>query len=139
MYETSQENRMIAFRTLCKHLKQQKRSSDLRKFRKAYTLILNLGGLRELPKFTLIRVLDVFRRELLHCGTAFVARGRLDSPEAVFGLRICDIDLAECSPGLDLRQLCEQRGMLWNSWNRISRTGSLELPRLINTRGTIIR
>jgi len=45
-----------------------------------------LGGIRELPKFTVIRVFGVIRQALLESGDAFVARGLLSQRDDLFFL-----------------------------------------------------
>ncbi|MCK2213670.1 PEP-utilizing enzyme [Actinomadura sp. ATCC 31491] len=50
-----------------------------------------LGGLRERPKFDLVRVVALARRTLLRTGVALVERGLLDDPDDVFYLDLADL------------------------------------------------
>jgi pyruvate,water dikinase len=51
-----------------------------------------LIGLREAPKFTVIRIFDVMRQALLADGTRFAVGGVLDRPDDVFFLRMCELE-----------------------------------------------
>jgi len=61
--------------------------------------VRRLAGMRERPKFDMIRILDVSRRVLKRIGEQLCAQGRLDDAGDVFFLRLEDID-GDC----DLRE-----------------------------------
>ncbi|MQA96209.1 MAG: hypothetical protein GEV11_16755 [Streptosporangiales bacterium] len=50
-----------------------------------------LAGLRELPKFMIVRTLAAMRRELARAGAAMAARGELEAPEDVFFLTFTEV------------------------------------------------
>ncbi|TDD57483.1 phosphoenolpyruvate synthase [Kribbella antibiotica] len=84
-----------------------------------------LAGLREAPKFLLIRILAAARRELRQVGAELVAAGRLDSPTDVFFLDLREIR----SPG-DLRLIVAERRASYEQEVRRRR-----VPRLIQSDG----
>ncbi|MFB6725948.1 PEP/pyruvate-binding domain-containing protein [Kribbella sp. NPDC056345] len=84
-----------------------------------------LAGLREAPKYLLVRILAAARRELRQVGAELVEAGRLDSPTDVFFL-----DLRELrSPG-DLRAIVTERRAAYDQELRRRR-----VPRLIQSDG----
>lgn len=64
---------------------------------------LALGGLRERPKFDMVRAMALGRRTLRRCGTALVARGLLDDADDVFFLDGADVRAALAGQACDLR------------------------------------
>lgn len=64
---------------------------------------LALGGLRERPKFDMVRAMALGRRTLRRCGTALVARGLLDDADDVFFLDGDDVRDALAGQDRDLR------------------------------------
>jgi pyruvate,water dikinase len=60
-------------------------------------------GLREHPKFALVRALGVARRERLAAGTTLAARGQLADAAHVFHLGFDELTRALDEPALDLR------------------------------------
>jgi pyruvate,water dikinase len=67
-----------------------------------------LAGLRETPKFTIIRVLGVVRRMLLQSGAELVAAGVLAQPDDIFFLRF-----------EELAGENDERGTMKDEWRRI--------------------
>jgi pyruvate,water dikinase len=51
-----------------------------------------LAGLREAPKFAIVRFLALIREALLADGTAWVAAGALERPDDVFFLRLAELE-----------------------------------------------
>lgn len=66
-----------------------------------------LGGLRELPKFSWLHPIEHMRRELLRTGEQLVARGLLERPDDIMMLFWPEADAA--AGGTDLRNLVTQR------------------------------
>ena len=93
---------------------------------------LTFGGYRETPKHYVIKVIDLFRRQALADGRAFVAEGRLDRAEDIFDLTIADIDRARSDGALDLRRLGKERRALIDQIRR-----SHLVARVIDSRGKI--
>jgi pyruvate,water dikinase len=68
------------------------------------------GGLREHPKFLLVRVLDVVREAVREAGAVLVQRGALASAEDVYLFRFEELIAAlEAARTPDLRPLAEER------------------------------
>jgi rifampicin phosphotransferase len=66
-----------------------------------------LGGLRELPKYYLVKVLAAARTQLLAAGAEMAAAGRLDKAEDVFFLDLREA--REAARGTDLRDVVQRR------------------------------
>lgn len=87
-----------------------------------------LGGMRETPKFYVIKSIDMLRTKILEEAQKLVDEGRLDRVEDVW-----DLDLADLTqPGLDLRERRSERLAYQASFERFR-----ELPRVIDSRGRI--
>jgi rifampicin phosphotransferase len=71
--------------------------------------IRTLAGGRELPKFTIIRMMGVARSALLASGQDLVAAGVLDAPDDLFLLRLNEIDALRDGPTAGLRPLVAER------------------------------
>ncbi|HEU4324727.1 MAG TPA: PEP/pyruvate-binding domain-containing protein [Roseiflexaceae bacterium] len=68
-----------------------------------------LSGLREGPKFWVIRVFASIRRLLRGCGDILAARGLLEQADDVFFLTLDELDGAEGRSATQLRQLVAER------------------------------
>jgi phosphohistidine swiveling domain-containing protein len=68
-----------------------------------------LGGLRERPKFDLVRVLAEGRSVLQRVGAALVAAGRLDDADDVFSLDPADLRAGVAGTAPDLRERAGRR------------------------------
>ncbi|WP_041275423.1 PEP/pyruvate-binding domain-containing protein [Desulforamulus ruminis] len=84
-----------------------------------------LGGLREYPKFYLVRIIALVRKVLLEAGEELVKEGRLDKPEEIFFL-----DLANLKPEVDLREVVQVNRSLYN--REMERRA---VPRVITSNG----
>jgi pyruvate,water dikinase len=73
-----------------------------------------LAGGRELPKFTIIRMMGVARTALIASGHDLIEAGVLDSPDDLFLLRLNEIEALADGPIPGLRQLFEDRRMALN-------------------------
>ena len=69
---------------------------------------LDLGGLRERPKFDMVRAIALGRRTLQRCGAALVARGLLDEGDDIFFVEGVDVRAALGGQGVDLRALAQR-------------------------------
>lgn len=67
-----------------------------------------LGGLRETPKFLIMRIFQEIRGLLLRSAAALVERGRLDRAEDLFFLTIEELERVN-DPDFDLRALVDER------------------------------
>jgi len=96
--------------------------------------VVELGGLREMPKYCAILLTDAFRRRVLQAAQTLVEAGRLDDVRQVFDLTMADLDQALADPKLDLRALAEKNTRFLRKLDRVR-----EFPRLIDSRGKILR
>jgi phosphohistidine swiveling domain-containing protein len=68
-----------------------------------------LAGGRELPKFTIIRMMGVARAALTASGQDLVDAGVLDSPDDIFLLRLPELEAMAAGPAPGLRALVAER------------------------------
>jgi pyruvate,water dikinase len=68
-----------------------------------------LAGLRESPKFFIIRIMGIVRQALLKSGAEFVAQGILDQPDDLFFLYLGELKQLAAGEEIDWRQLVAQR------------------------------
>lgn len=71
-----------------------------------------LVGLRETPKFTIIRLFGKVREALLANGAALVAAGVLEQPDDVFFLHLAELETLAAQPERDWRGLVAERRLL---------------------------
>ncbi len=74
-----------------------------RLLRAVLSRLRGLGGLRERPKFDLVRIIALGRRQLQQVGASLVAEQRLDDADDVFFLDPADLRSALQGSALDLR------------------------------------
>ena len=113
---------------------RQKGRRQARQLEKNYRILVELGGLREMPKYCAILLTDAFRRRVLQVAQTLVEAGRLDDVRQVFDLSMADLDRALADPMLDLRALAEKNTRFLRKLDRVR-----EFPRLIDSRGKILR
>jgi len=130
-FEDARAKREAAYQAL-HEIALNKGKNKARALGKYYKTWLTFGGYRETPKHYVIKVIDLFRRQVLAIAQTFVMDGRLDSPEQIFDLTIADIDRAHNDPALDLRMLAQERSALIKKINKSKR-----LARIIDSRGKI--
>jgi pyruvate,water dikinase len=133
LYERSQRERQEAFERLAE-VADGKGFIASRRFRSLGRVVECLGGLRESPKFHIVLGFDAVRTRALAVGEGLHAAGRIDTRDDVFDLSFDDIDAALAEPALDIRALVVQNRADRTRYNR-----SKEKPRLIDSRGRIIR
>ncbi len=130
-FDTARAKREAAYQMLYE-IALKKGKNQARAFERYYKRWLTFGGYRETPKYYVIKVIDLFRRQALAIAQTFLAAGRLDSPEQIFDLTIADIDRATIDPALDLRALAAERSALIHKIRRSKLTA-----RIIDSRGKI--
>jgi pyruvate,water dikinase len=113
---------------------QRKGKRKAQKFAEYYDILVELGGLRERPKYHIALVTDMFRRRVLAAARPLLDAGRLDRPEQVFDLTMDDFERGLADPSLDLRALAEKNTRFLKRLRQVR-----ELPRIIDSRGKILR
>ncbi len=130
-FDDARKKREAAYQAL-HEIALKKGNHKARAFECYYNRWLTFGGYRETPKHYVIKVVALFRRQVLAMAQSFVAAGRLDTPEQIFDLTIADIDNALINPVLDLRVLAAERSALIHKIKR-----SHLVARIIDSRGKI--
>jgi phosphoenolpyruvate synthase/pyruvate phosphate dikinase len=130
-FEEARAKREAAYQALYA-IALQKGKRKARMLEKYYKIWVAFGGYRETPKHYVIKVIELFRRQVLAIAQSFVAVGRLNTPEQIFDLTIADIDRAGIDPTLDLRALAHERTVLINKIRK-----SHLVARIIDSRGKI--
>jgi pyruvate,water dikinase len=91
-----------------------------------------LGGMRELPKFCIIKFLDALRTVLLRSGHELVTQGKLDCAEDIFFIPLDDLRAAVKGSGADLRAIVNRERADYN--RELSRR---QIPRLLLSTGEV--
>ena len=128
-FDTARAKRDTAYQAL--HAIARKKGKA-RAFERYYKRWLTFGGYRETPKYYVIKVIDMFRRQALAIAQTFIVSERLDKPEQIFDLTIADIDRAATDLSLDLRALAAERSALINKIRK-----NKLVARIIDSRGKI--
>jgi phosphoenolpyruvate synthase/pyruvate phosphate dikinase len=113
---------------------QGKGKRKAKQFEKHYNILLELGGLRERPKYFVSLVTDMFRRRVLAVAQPVLDAGRLDSPEQVFDLHMDDFERGLADPSVDLKALAEKNTRFLKKLRQVR-----SLPDIIDSRGKILR
>jgi pyruvate,water dikinase len=100
-------------------------------FRAAAARVRALLGLRELPKFSVVRVLGAVRRLLLAVGRSLAEQGRLERADDVFFLTFAE--LRQALGGADPRALVRERKDVYAREQRRRR-----VPRVVLSDGTTL-
>jgi len=98
-----------AIKMLVKQVRQEKGKLQAAFMTMLLKRIRALGGLREYPKFYIVRVIALVRRVLLEAGEELVKAGHLDRPEDIFFL-----DLVDLEPDVDLREAVSANRAVYN-------------------------
>ncbi len=122
-----------AYRVLLEAV-QRKGKRQAQRFIRYYSVLMECAGYREAPKYLFVVLTDMFRRQVLARARSLVEAGRLDHPNQAFDLTMDQFDRATRDPALDLRALAAENT---RSLERLERVR--ELPRLIDSRGKILR
>ncbi|MGH2522339.1 MAG: PEP/pyruvate-binding domain-containing protein [Anaerolineales bacterium] len=94
-----------------------------------------LGGLREAPKFYMIKVLDLYRTALLESGRELVARGALERPEDIFFVPFDELKRAGHSVQGDITNLKRLVAIERAEYDR--ERARRQLPRLLLSTGEV--
>jgi pyruvate,water dikinase len=113
---------------------QKKGKRKAKQFERQYNILVELGGLRERPKYFVSLVTDMFRRRVLAAAQPLLDAGRLDSPEQVFDLHMDEFERGLADPSIDLRSLAEKNTRFPKKLRQVR-----ELPRIVDSRGKILR
>ena len=113
---------------------QKKGKRKAKQFEKNYRVLVELGGLRERPKYFVSLITDMFRRRALAAAQPLVDAGRLNHPQQVFDLHTDDFERGLADPSLDLRALAEENTRFVNKLRQVR-----QLPRIVDSRGKILR
>jgi pyruvate,water dikinase len=113
---------------------QKKGKRKAKQFEKQYNILVELGGLRERPKYFVSLITDMFRRRVLAAAQPLLDAGRLDSLEQVFDLHMDDLKRGLADPSIDLRALAEENTRFLKKLRQVR-----ELPRIVDSRGRILR
>lgn len=95
--------------------------------------VRELAGLRETPKFVVIRIFGPWREALLKDGAALVERGILDRPDDLFFLRMEELKLLAAGDTRDWRALVTERRQVYEREKRRK-----QIPRMLLSDGTAI-
>jgi len=133
IFDKARTQREKAYKDLFQ-VAQRKGKRKAKQFEKHYSILVELGGFRERPKYFVSLITDMFKRRVLVAAQPLLDAGRLDSPEQVFDLHMDDFERGLADPSLDLRALAEKNIRFLNKLRQVR-----ELPRIIDSRGKILR
>ncbi len=88
--------------------------------------VRTLAGGRELPKFTIIRMMGVARAALAASGRDLVDAGVLDSPDDIFLLRLAELEALRAEPTAELRTVVSERRLALDRESR-----RVQVPRIL--------
>ena len=92
--------------------------------------IRTLMGLRESPKFFIIRLMGMIRNELLASGDEFVRAGVIEKPEDLFFLHFSELQALANRDGRDWKKLIIERQVVYERENRRK-----QIPRVLVSDG----
>jgi phosphoenolpyruvate synthase/pyruvate phosphate dikinase len=133
IFDKARAQREKAYQNLLQ-VAQRKGKRKAKQFEKYYNILVELGGLRERPKYFVSLVTDMFRRHVLVAAQPLLDGERLDSPEQVFDLTMDELERGLADPSIDLRALAEKNTRFVRKLRQIR-----ELPRIVDSRGKILR
>jgi pyruvate,water dikinase len=87
-------------------------------------------GLRESPKFFIVRLMGIIRQELLASGEEFAADGIIDTPEDLFLLHFNELEALAKQTSYDWKSLIAERRTLYERENRRK-----QIPRVLVSDG----
>lgn len=126
----SSKRRKDAYDKLLALAKQKGKAKTFKKLVKSQDNM----GYREKPKYFFIIVLDLIRQRALEMGKTLVDKGRIDSANQVFDLKVDQLTQAQADDTLDIRKLIAQ-----NLAPREKQARVKNWPRIIDSRGRIMR
>jgi rifampicin phosphotransferase len=92
--------------------------------------VRTLMGLRESPKFFIVRLMGIIRQELLTSGNEFVKDGMIEKPEDLFFLYFNELQALAQQERRDWKALIAERHSLYNRENRRK-----QIPRVLVSDG----
>ncbi len=124
-FRAAQEAADAAVPRIVEEVRRRKGGFHARKIARHLRCLRAVGGMREQPKFDMVRCFALFRRVLLGIGQELIAQGRLDRADDVFYLTF-----AEIQGSADLRaRAAEERAAYARELGRTA------VPRLITSTG----
>ncbi len=133
IFDRARAQREQAYQNLLRAARK-KGKRRAKRFEKYYRILVELGGLRERPKYFVSLLTDMFRRKVLAAAQPLLDAGRLDHPEQVFDLTMDDLERGLDNPSVDLRALAEKNTRFRKRLQRVR-----ELPRIVDSRGKILQ
>ncbi|KAJ3122205.1 hypothetical protein HK098_003005, partial [Nowakowskiella sp. JEL0407] len=147
--QKSQHDRELAFEYFYSQMLAKGGKRETKKFESLYKSVVGIGGFRETHKFTLIRVVDLIRKEVLSIGEKLAKEKILAERDQVFDLNFADleaiisrVEISGSSEGrrvstldgsIDGSKLRAMRLQIWSRWDSYAKSGK-ELPRIIDTK-----
>ncbi|MBX9568321.1 MAG: hypothetical protein K2X77_05465 [Candidatus Obscuribacterales bacterium] len=131
-HDRSVAERVAAYGKIRKAL-ENTNSKKAKKFDEEYKIIVNLGGLRETPKFSVIYAMNILRKGLLKQSEQWVAEDRLDFAAQIFDMTLEDVTRGLKDRKLDLRKLAKDHLDLREKYKVAT------LPTVFDSRGRIIK
>jgi rifampicin phosphotransferase len=89
-----------------------------------------LMGLRESPKFFIVRLMGIIREELLASGVEFASEGRIEKPEDLFFLHFHELQALANHDARDWKSLIAERRRVYDRENRRK-----QIPRVLASDG----
>jgi phosphoenolpyruvate synthase/pyruvate phosphate dikinase len=96
-------------------------------------MIRDLAGYREVPKYVMVKIIDLIRRKGLELGREWQSKGRLDDAEDVFSLKVSELFAAEKNRK-KLQSLVESNTVYTRKVSK-----QKDWPRVVDSRGKIFR
>ena len=106
-----------------------------RKLARAYRILCDFEGSRELPKHHMTVVNMAIRQRLLATADRWLVEGRLERREQIFELTLDDVARADADDDVDVCALVAERGAFY----RDAKERVRHFPHLIDSRGRILR
>ena len=131
-HEKSVAERVAAYEKISKSLADSDKRKA-KKFEEEYKIVVNLGGLRETPKYSVIYAMTVLRRALIKQAEQWVKDDRLD-----FAAQIFDMTLDDVARGLKDRKL-DLRKVIQHHLDMRAKYKVATLPMIFDSRGRIIK
>jgi rifampicin phosphotransferase len=133
-FDKAEQERHQLLNKLTSQLQDDDDGSQAKELHSLFTVVEELGGLRETHKFCLIMALDLIRRRLQRESDRLVAEGRLDNRERIFDLTIDGFEHSVKDPSLDLLAIARENRKLPDELARVP-----QLPAVFDSRGKILR
>lgn len=131
-YEKSIEERKDAYERISNVLSQES-ARRLKRFERLHKVVLNLGGLRETPKYCVMMATKALRSCLLNLGEKWTAEGRLDLREDIFNITIEEVAQAQKDKSFDIRASALRHKAEREKYRVAT------LPKMFDSRGRFIR